>query len=57
MDRLYGYRVMLSGPVLLELKAKMPKEVWEHIADSKLPLKNHYVFSEEEFAGECNVPI
>lgn len=34
VDRLYGYRVMLSTPVLTELKAKLPGEVWKRIESS-----------------------
>jgi 2-polyprenyl-6-methoxyphenol hydroxylase-like FAD-dependent oxidoreductase len=34
VDRLYGYRVMLSTPVLTELKAKLKSEVWDRIESS-----------------------
>lgn len=34
VDRLFGYRIMLSAPVLTELKAKLPTEIWEGLKDS-----------------------
>jgi hypothetical protein len=33
-DRLFGYRIMLSAPVLSELKARLPSEVWDGLKDS-----------------------
>lgn len=34
IDRLFGYRIMLSNPVLTELKAKLPSEIWERVQSS-----------------------
>lgn len=34
IDRLCGYRVMLSGPVLLQLRATLPEEVWHRVETS-----------------------
>lgn len=34
VDRLSGYRIMLSTPVLMELKARLPREVWDRIEAS-----------------------
>jgi 2-polyprenyl-6-methoxyphenol hydroxylase-like FAD-dependent oxidoreductase len=34
VDRLSGYRIMVSTPVLMELKARLPREIWDRIEAS-----------------------